>query len=327
MKGERRSEPIRRVNGATFLFLGYSSNPLRQREFATPAQFRLVSERVSFRTSDAVTIVARWIPAEQSPCGTVILAHGIATNSSAMLRRAAWVHDIGYNALAVDFRAHGCSDGRFPSLGHQEANDLRAAVGWAQQHGATEPIILFGFSSGAVATLHAAITDGVSGVIADAPIAGHREMLERAIGQALCDPTVGRGTRLWLKFVQLPGVTQMAKLAYHLITGVKISPDVVDARVAVRQIRNLPILFIARAQDEIAVPSDVRALYDATPSRDKTLVVLDNCTHETFGQSTEQYREAVVRFLSAQSRRDGDSITKVRRLTRDTQVPVSLASL
>ena len=327
MKDRRRSESVRRVNAATFLFLGCNSSPLRQREFATEAQFRLVSERVSFRTSDGVTIVARWIPAEESPHGTVILASGIGTNSSAMLRRAAWVHDIGYNALAVDLRAQGHSGGRFPSLGHQEANDLRAAVGWAQQHGAAEPIILFGFSSGAVASLHAATTPGVSGVIADAPIAGHREMMERAIDQALRDPTVGLSTRLWLKLVQLPGAMQLAKLIYSLITGVKISPDVIDARVAVRQIRNLPILFIARAQDEIAVPGDVRALYDATPSRDKTLVVLDNCTHETFGQSTEQYRETVVRFLSARSRRDGDSTSKVRRLTRDAQVPVSLASL
>lgn len=310
MKGQPRPEAISRAIAATFLSVGCTSHPLRQKEFATPAQFRLVSDRVSFRTSDAVTIVARWIPAEQPPRGTVILAHGIGTNSSAMLRRAAWVHDIGYNALAVDLRAHGRSGGRFPSLGYQEADDLRAAVAWAQQHGAAEPIILFGFSYGAVATLHAAMTAGVSGVIADAPIAGHREMMDRTIDQALRDPTLGWGTRLWLRFVRLPGVTQMTKLAYHLITGVKTSPDVVDARVAVRQIQNLPILFIARAQDEIAVPSDVRALYDATPSRDKTLVVFDNCTHETLGQSTDQYREAVVRFLSAQWHQNGNSTPK-----------------
>jgi len=274
-----------------------------QRQVATPEQFGLAAEQVTFRTTDSVTIAGLWVRAkETTPRGTVVLAHGIGANSSNMLRRAAFLNEAGYNALALDLRAHGRSGGRFPSPGYKEADDLRAAVSWLKRHEAAKPIILFGYSYGAVAALHAATTPGVDAVVADAPFARHREMMDRMIKETLHDSTVGWKTRLSLRFVQLPGMTPLIECAFSIVTGSSTSSKVVDARVAVPQIQELPVLFIARENDQMAPVTDVRELYNLTPSNTKTLFVLPGATHETMGTAPDRYPRAVLMFLASISK-------------------------
>lgn len=87
---------------------------------------------------------------------TVILGHGYRDD-----RRQLWAPLApafvarGVRVMALDFRAHGTSDGDHITVGHDEALDVEAAIAHVRKTGATshKPIIYIGFSMGAAAYL------------------------------------------------------------------------------------------------------------------------------------------------------------------------------
>lgn len=93
---------------------------------------------------------------EDAPA-TVIIAHGFMANSfDALTFRPALF--AGYNTFAFDFRAHGeCSQGQICTLGKNEAFDVIGAVKFIKSHPKLKdkPIILYGFSMGAMSILQA----------------------------------------------------------------------------------------------------------------------------------------------------------------------------
>ena len=80
---------------------------------------------------------------------------------------------MGFNALVVDQRAHGQSDGRTISFGIREHRDCQCWIEYANKRfGKDTPIILFGLSMGAATVLMATglkLPPNVAGVIADSP--------------------------------------------------------------------------------------------------------------------------------------------------------------
>jgi len=275
-----------------------ATRPEWRRLARTPAELGLAADTVSFVTVDSLRLRAWWLPATTPPArATVVLAHGSGTNRAGMLPRAAFIVAAGYDALAVDLRAHGESEGEYMSPGWREADDIRAAVAWLRARDAALPIVVLGHSYGAVAALHAGRDSALAAVIADAPFKSYDAMIRNASAAAKNDPRVTRGQRFGMAMVRVPGIRHL--MAWHLSRSAgRVPADSAPASFAVTQLR-VPALFIAGERDAIAIAPDVRQLHDSAAAPVRVYVELVGATHRTHGDAREQYEREVLAFIQA----------------------------
>jgi pimeloyl-ACP methyl ester carboxylesterase len=85
--------------------------------------------------------------------GTVLIFPGYPFTKSTLVDLGEMYYKNGYNAVMVDFRGTGGSDGNSTSLGYYEANDVKTIFDWAHQHFPEDEIIMHGISMGAGACL------------------------------------------------------------------------------------------------------------------------------------------------------------------------------
>ncbi len=86
--------------------------------------------------------------------GTVILFHGFGVSKVRLLGVETAFHQMGYNTLLVDFRAHGRSAGNSSTIGYVERRDVKAAWDYIYKTGEIN-IVLYGVSMGAASVLTA----------------------------------------------------------------------------------------------------------------------------------------------------------------------------
>src|SRR5262249_15929052 len=138
---------------------------------AKPESFGLTAQRVEMQSADRLRVVGWWIAASRDKPGraTVILVPGRGNNRGTMLSRAKFLVAAGYDAFAIDLRAHGESEGEYPSPGDLEVAGTDAAIA-PSRLASSRPIVLLGHSAGAVAVLHATSRAApIVGTIADSP--------------------------------------------------------------------------------------------------------------------------------------------------------------
>ncbi len=90
-----------------------------------------------------------WYMKADSAKGTVILFHGLNSNKGNVLGEAFEFLSLGYNAMLVDSRAHGNSEGIVNSIGYKESEEVKLAYEFIFQRG-EKNIVLWGMSLGAV---------------------------------------------------------------------------------------------------------------------------------------------------------------------------------
>lgn len=120
---------------------------------------------------DGKRLYGRFVPRENAK-GTIVFFHGYrshyAVDFSASMR---FYHELGYNALYCDQRAHGLSQGRVITFGIKERYDVLSWVTYlGLMLGQEHPIFLSGLSMGAATVLMAADMEfpaNVRGIIAD----------------------------------------------------------------------------------------------------------------------------------------------------------------
>jgi uncharacterized protein len=97
-----------------------------------------------------------WMPHKINK-GTVLLVHGFLMNKSLMLSRAKIYYDLGYNAIVMDLRARGQSDGKTTTSGPEIRNDVIVVMEYyANKLNEYGPLILMGYSHGGRAVVFAA---------------------------------------------------------------------------------------------------------------------------------------------------------------------------
>ena len=139
---------------------------------------------------------------------------------------------LGYNALVIDQRAHGESEGTTISFGINERLDCqRWAIYAANRFGPHVPLILSGLSMGAATVLMAAELDlpkSVCAIIADSPYSTPSAIIEKVCQDrrypvSLCRPMISLAASLFGRF-QIHGCTakdavRKAKVPILLIHG------------------------------------------------------------------------------------------------------------
>ncbi len=153
------NDPCNNVLGEFKARVGKSIEQVKDRDFKWV-------ETVSF---DGLKLSGRYF--DNGFKNTVLLFHGY--RSSALRDMACAVEmysSLGFNALLVDQRSHGRSEGRLITFGVKESRDVLSWISFVTEKYAPEKIILGGMSMGAATVLLAAgesLPKTVSAVVAD----------------------------------------------------------------------------------------------------------------------------------------------------------------
>ncbi len=96
--------------------------------YATPADFNLRYEPVTFASHDGTQLSGWWIEPECKRRGTVVVVHGNAENMSSHFAGFVWLIQAGYEVFIFDYRGYGSSEGdpEFDGALH----DVESAIGY-----------------------------------------------------------------------------------------------------------------------------------------------------------------------------------------------------
>ncbi len=187
------------------------------------------------------------------------------------------------NALLVDQRAHGDSEGRCLTFGLKESLDCLSWIDYAiDRFGNDTEIVLTGISMGASTVLMAAgkkLPANVKGVIADCGYTSAKEIISSVID------TMGLPVRAAYPLVRLG-----AKIFGGFDLEAVSAPRALESA-------SVPVLFIHGKEDNF-VPCDMsRENYSACKS-EKYILAVDGAGHGlSFVVDTELYRKTVMDFL------------------------------
>ncbi len=220
--------------------------------------------------------------AESAPL--MIFFHGYC---SAPLRDFAggvqMAYENGCNAILVDQRAHGKSEGKCLTFGVKERLDCLSWCHYAvSQFGAETPIILVGMSMGSATVMMASeleLPSCVKGIIADCGYATQKEIISKVI-----------------KSMKMP-----VKISYFMVKlGAKIygnfDLESCNAQDALAHAK-VPVLFI-HGEDDRFVPHEMTLRNYAACQSEKTLLTVPKAGHGlSYLMDRDAYRKAVKTFV------------------------------
>jgi len=250
-----------------------------------PAHYGLPYEKVSFTTSDGLTLRGWFIPAavdgSTSKQATILVGHGYPFDKANILRHGRFLHS-GFHLLFFDFRYFGDSDGAYTTAGLLETRDVEAAVAYLKQRADVDSsrIGAMGFSMSAAAFILARHPD-IRAIVADSSYAS----LEDLVG---------------LQFFFLPGPTKwplvaLSKLYARLLLGVDIG-TAAPAQV-VRELV-VPLLLIHGEKDSQIPAEHGRQIYDQADHTRTELWMVPSADHgQAHAIEGERYEIRVSTFL------------------------------
>lgn len=190
---------------------------------------------------------------------------------------------LGHNALVVDQRSHGKSEGKAITFGIKERKDCLSWIEYARSRfGENVKIILAGLSMGAATVLMATdlkLPDNVIGVMADCPYSSPKEIIMKVCQDMHLPP------KLLYPFIKLG-----ARLFAHF------NLEESSAVNAVKQTK-LPILLIHGEADHFVPCSMSRRIYEVCPSRIMLETIPDAGHGLSYMVNPQKYEDVTVEFI------------------------------
>ena len=216
---------------------------------------------------------------------TVILAHGWGSNKSAMLDRAALLHE-SYHLLLFDFRNHGQSEGDMTTQGVRESADLRAMIDWLEATKGPDRIAVLGTSMGGASALAAADRD---------------ERIDAVIVEST-HATLANAIQARLDVAGYP-LSMPASWAILLGSLLRTGEDAssVDPIQAVGRLEERPVLLVYGGLDDSIGPTDAQDMRAAAAEAgsDVELHVCDSAGHARSPDAcAREYAGWVLGFLA-----------------------------
>jgi pimeloyl-ACP methyl ester carboxylesterase len=237
-----------------------------------------------------------WYTEATRPGGTVLLFHGHGSCKGKLIAEQTYFRRLGYNTLAVDFRAHGNSEGNVCTIGYHEVGDVRAAYDFVRKTGERN-IVLWGVSMGAAAILKA---------LHDFPdLHPSRVLLECPFGslQAGVD---GRMRSMHLPTTPFTELLLLWGSAERGMWGFGFRPTEYARTV------RCPTLLLWGARDNRVLRPETDAIFANLAAPEKKLVIFDQSGHQSFCQNEpDKWQTELARFLGVPEpvvagRRGGD---------------------
>lgn len=240
-------------------------------------------ETVQARSHDGLTLTAR-IYRTDPKAPVQILVHGYRSMGIRDFSGGlALALESGCNAILIDQRAHGHSEGSFLSFGILERQDVLTWTDFAvREFGPDVKIVLAGISMGAATVLMAselALPENVVGIIADSGYTSPKDIICRVMAH--------RHIPVWAGY-------PLVWLGARLLGG--FDPGAVSAADALKKCKK-PVLFI-HGQGDHFVPCEMTLENYAACAAPKYLLTVPNAPHGiSFVLDENAYRKAVGEFL------------------------------
>ncbi|MBV9582970.1 MAG: alpha/beta hydrolase [Chloroflexi bacterium] len=251
-----------------------------------------LAEEVSFASTEDAIRISGWFFAADgaTPAPAIVLCHGIWTGRRECLPLALRFRAAGYNVLCFDFRAHGMSDGRFTTVGHNETNDVLGAVAYLKDRPEVDAsrIGVVGFSMGAAASIQAAARcPDIAALVADSAYASFLDAARYSFQAVTRVP----------HFVMAPLAMHWAKWIVH-VDASQLRPVDVIGRIAPR-----PILIAHGELDEIVPVRHAFELFKAA-DEPKEIWIAPGAHHVgTRDNDPEAYFVRIEEFFAGALRR------------------------
>ncbi len=252
----------------------------RPRTTLSPAKLGPACRSLTITGANGVRLGAWYCPASPDR-PLVILFHGYHGEKTGTLNEARVFLELGLSVLLVDFRGSGDSSESYTTVGHDEAQDVAAAVRCAQASLPHSKLVLYGISMGAAAELRAVHSCGVQpdAIIAEA-------VFDRMLATVR--------NRFGLMGVpSFPGAELLVFWGGWQFGFNGFGNNPVEYAASVR----CPILFLHGADDPRAHLAEARRVYDAVPGR-KWFKEFAGIGHAPIVvHSRRQWKETVSQFL------------------------------
>ena len=235
---------------------------------------------------DGKRLRGRFVPCENAR-GTLIFFHGYRSHYLVDFSVSLpYYHQLGYNLLLCDQRAHGESQGRYITFGVKERLDVLSWVTYmSMMLGEDHPIFLTGLSMGATTVLMAADMEfpaNVRGIIADCGFTSPGDILRHLIK----------------KWSHLPVKPTAALLNVYARIFAGVDLDEWSTEEALRQ-THLPVLLVHGTGDNF-VPCDMSRRAYAACTGEKRLELFEGAGHGvSYLKETERYQNILKEFLDA----------------------------
>jgi hypothetical protein len=240
--------------------------------FPVPAQTPLAVlapfEDLERAASDG-TLLRGWFYPRMGAVGAVLLLHGYHQDAAQMAPLVPDLRERGLAALALDFRAHGRSDGHVVSFGLREAADVVVGLEAIRERTGLprDRIAVVGVSMGAAAALIASRDlEGIAGACLIAPFSTLEGTIDRRFRIALGIPARPFGS--------------FAIAIGEAIGGYAVS----DVRPIDRAagFAGIPLLLLGGTDDDRVPPPEMESFRDAAGSR-ADLMILPSLDHFELG--------------------------------------------
>lgn len=244
---------------------------------------------------------------------TILLCHGFLCSKEDIACFRSIFQTGLFNFLTFDFRGHGQDiEGQISSLGLHEAHDVIAAARFIREHIdetlRTLPLIVWGFSMGAVASIRAQAknTSLFDAMIVDCPFSSSDELVKNSFDQMKFT--------VWGKEFDVPGRSILQKYALHpyvqsfmqQLLKVVLNWDTKHVKLQVAPINltqlmesiSVPCFFIHCRNDQKVPLDSVKQLYDKAAGYKRLWITNGRRHFDSFFDYPEQYTYRVNKFLN-----------------------------
>lgn len=237
------------------------------------------------KTTDGLKLDAWYVPAHKQTNKTAVLAHGWHNNKTTMAIYGELFHELGYNVLIPDNRAHGDSQGEMIGYGWLDRKDY---LGWTNQilrkNGHKSNIVMYGMSMGAATVLSAsgerALPKQVKAIIADSSYTSVMDEVKHEAGAMYGLP--------WFPLVNIVSGISKARAGYSYEEASPLKQVAKNTR---------PTFFIQGGADTFVPTRMVYPLYKASKGPKQLWITKGSKHVQSFHDYPVVYREKIQHFL------------------------------
>jgi dipeptidyl aminopeptidase/acylaminoacyl peptidase len=245
------------------------------------------SKTISIQSFDDFKLSARITYSNtEHPKGTIILLHGIRSNKNHFIELSEFLSKNGFNAVALDSRAHGESEGDFCSFGVNEKKDIQSLITYLSDNENLDHFGVWGQSLGGAIGLQAMGFDNrIKFGIIESAFSDFRSTVD--------------------DYFQLYAGFSFEPFSNYLVTraGTIAEFDQNDAS-PITYCENIyqPILLVHGNIDERINIKYAKANFSKIPSQQKELLEIDNAKHaDVWKIGGDAYFDKVLKFLNEHS--------------------------
>jgi fermentation-respiration switch protein FrsA (DUF1100 family) len=236
--------------------------------------------------TDNLKLKAYYIPAEHKTNKTVVMAHGFLQSKEGEGAPAAMFHELGYNILAPDDRAHGDSEGKIIGYGWLDRRDY---IKWMnkllKQKGENQSLVMYGVSMGGATTMM------VSG---EKDVPKQMKAYVEDCGYTSVGDELAFQAKSMYHLPKWPLVPTVS-----LISKVRAGYDYSESSSLKQLAKNhKPMLFIHGSNDDFVPTEMVNRVYKATRGPKAKYIVKGAGHAESMDSNYKEYKKQINKFLN-----------------------------